>query len=56
MAIDLEQRIKKLEKQLGLLTTHPVLFKFLQGGPLAIPESGMLLGGRRIIGGTPVAG
>ncbi|KKN05573.1 hypothetical protein LCGC14_1086080, partial [marine sediment metagenome] len=43
MAVD-QERLKKLEKQMGMLTTHPVFSKFLQGGPLAIPESGMLLG------------
>lgn len=55
MATDSE-RLRRLEKQMGLLVTHSVLSKFLQGGPLAIPESGMLLGGRRIVGGSPVAG
>jgi hypothetical protein len=39
-----------------MLTTHPVFSKFLQGGPLAIPEGGMLLGGRHIIGGGPTDG
>ena len=41
---------------MGMLTTHSVFSKFLQGGPLAIPESGMLLGGRRIVGGDPTDG
>ncbi|KKK81322.1 hypothetical protein LCGC14_2814600, partial [marine sediment metagenome] len=55
MAID-QDRLKKLEKQMGMLTTHPVFSKFLQGGPLAIPESGMLLGGRLLVGGDPTDG
>ncbi|KKL04050.1 hypothetical protein LCGC14_2619930, partial [marine sediment metagenome] len=55
MAID-RDRLKKLEKQMGMLTTHPVFSKFLQGGPFAVPESGMLLGGRRLVGGDPTGG
>ncbi|KKM19381.1 hypothetical protein LCGC14_1656250, partial [marine sediment metagenome] len=52
----LRERLRNMERRLNPLFTHPIFVKMLQGGPLAIPEGGLLLEGQRLRGGSPADG